>query len=495
MARPVPRSEAEVNAVTKMKALPPVPTRLANSEMEAAVIGMLLMDNRRVDIVADRLAPEDFSEPLYGRIYARIVQLVSSGAQATPITMRQDFIDDPAMIELGGPAFLAQLTGSPGILILQPRETADLLLDLAKRRRLHAELTRLTEEIEASTDDPVESLVDAVDGAMVQALQRQETSISMSGLRAFDAALKEIEDEASGAAPAGLSVAGFDDWNKVTGVMRRGEVIILAGRPSMGKTAVALSTSLACARAGLGTLFVSLEMSIKELMKRAISDLIFDYGHSANFDAVKAGKFTHFDRQRLATAREQLESWPLTLRQEAGLRLGRLAMLIRRTKRQMAAKGQQLDVVFIDYLGLVKTDTKAHKRYEEVSEVSRTIKQIARELDVAIVLLAQLNRDVEKREDKRPQLSDLRDSGDIEQDADCVIFVYREQYYLERSEPREGDRKYVDWQVSLDACRDKVELIAAKVRNGRIGKRQCHFFGEHQAVRGSDYFSSRRQYD
>jgi replicative DNA helicase len=166
--------------------------------------------------------------------------------------------------------------------------------------------------------------------------------------------------------------------------------------------------------------------------------------------------------------------------------------MIRRIKRQMAAKSQRLDIVFIDYLGLVRADGTKVKRYEEVSEVSRTIKQIARELDVAIVLLAQLNREVERREDKRPQLSDLRDSGEIEQDADVVLFVYREQYYLERSEPDPHDKKRADWETSMEAARDRVELIAAKVRNGRIGKRNCHFFASHQAVRGSDFFSGRR---
>jgi replicative DNA helicase len=468
-------------------------SRLANVDLEALLISSLMLDNRRVDIVADTLMPEDFAEPLFGRIYGRIVQLVSLGQQASPVTLRNDFIDDPGMEALGGPGFLAQLITSSGALGLMAREAATSLVDLAKRRRLQAELLRLSAEIEASTEDPVESLVDAVDGAMTQALQRQETARSVSIERAWDDTIKQIEDEASGDAPKGLSVQGFDEWNMLCGgSMRRGEVIILAGRPSMGKTAVALSTSLAAARAGLGTLFVSLEMSVEELMKRAISDLIFEFGESASFDNVKKGQFTAFDRRRLADAREQLRSFPMTLRQESGLKLGRLAMLIRRTKRQMAAKGRNLDIVFVDYLGLVKTDTRAHKRYEEVSEVSRTIKQIARELDVTIVMLAQLNREVEKREDKRPQLSDLRDSGDIEQDADTVIFIYREQYYLERAEPPSHDKKRPDWQISLDACRDKVELIAAKVRNGRIGRRQCHFFAEHQAIRGNDYFSSRR---
>jgi replicative DNA helicase len=397
------------------------------------------------------------------------------------------------MVSLGGAsAFLAGLTVAPGVLILRPRETAEAIVDLAKRRRLLAELQRLTAEISENTDDPIESLVDSVDGAMTTALQRSEVAKSVSVDKAWDVTLKEIEDEANGSVPKGLAVAGFDDWNSLTGTMRRGEVIVLAGRPGMGKTAVALSTSLSCARAGLGTLFISLEMSVNELMKRAIADLIFDYGKSASFENVKQGKFTVFDRERIVAARDRLTSWPMVIRQDAGLRLGRLAMLIRRTKRQLAAKGQTLDVVFIDYLGLVKTDARNQKRYEEVSEISRAIKQLARELDVAIVLLAQLNREVEKREDKRPQLSDLRDSGEIEQDADVVMFVYREQYYLEAAEPPEGDKKRPDWQLSMDAARDKVELICRKVRNGKTGKRICHFFSEHQAVRGSRYFQDGR---
>jgi replicative DNA helicase len=485
-----------LSAVVKRIEAPAYPARLASIDTEAAMLGMLMLDNRRVDMVADMLAPEDFAEPLNGRIYGRIVELVSLGRQATTVNLKDDFAEDPQLLELGGPGFLVQLTNAQGILILNPRDTAKHLAELATKRRLYAELLRVADEIGESIDDPVESLVDSVDGAMSQALQRQEVAKSVSIERAWDTTLQQIEDEANGRAPQGLKVNGFDDWNRlVGGSMRRGEVIILAGRPSMGKTAVALSTSLAAARAGLGTLFVSLEMSVEELMKRAIADLIFDYGKSASFDQVKKGQFNHFDKERLAGVRAALREYPMTIRQEAGLKLGRLAMLIRRTKRQMAAKGRQLDIVFVDYLGLVKSDQRAQKRYEEVSEVSRTIKQIARELDVAIIMLAQLNREVEKREDKRPQLSDLRDSGEIEQDADTVIFVYREQYYLERSEPREGDKKRVEWQIALDACRDKVELISAKVRNGAITKRECNFFATHQAVRGSDYFSSRRRDD
>ena len=470
--------------------------KLAAVETEAALLGALMIDNRQLDRIADLVGPGDFFEALHGRIYALISHEVSRGAIATPITLRPFLEHDPALKELGGPSYLAVLTGS-GAALVGVREFAAQIADLAKRRRLHGELMTLADRLtfmDTSGGDapyqPVEALVADTDAALADALRQAETVKSFTVAQAWDATVAEIEAEAAGDAPPGLAVQGFDDWNELTGNMRRGEVIILAGRPSMGKTAVGLSTALCAARAGWGTLFVSLEMSATELMKRAIADLIFDYGQSASFTAVQRGRFTHFDRERMAATRAQLDAWPLILRQDAGLKVGRLAMMIRRYKRQMAAKGQRLDVVCIDYLGLIRADGSKVKRYEEVSEVSRTVKQIARELDVVIILLAQLNREVERREDKRPMLSDLRDSGEIEQDADVVLFVYREQYYLERAEPEPHDKRRTDWETSMDAARDRVELIAAKVRNGRVGKRNCHFFASHQAVRGSDFFSS-----
>ncbi|WP_334656748.1 DnaB-like helicase C-terminal domain-containing protein, partial [Sphingomonas panaciterrae] len=450
---------------------------------------------RGVDRVADLLTQDDFYEQAHGRIYAAIVGEVQAGRRANPILLRPLLEHDAGLAELGGPSYLAQLTGS-GAGLIGTVDFAKQIADLSKRRRL---VTRLGELIEASRDSarigtPIESLVDTIDQAMTEALQRDHVSKGVSFDRAFDNTLKAIEAEARGDAPTGLAVHGLDDWNELTGTMRRGEVVILAGRPSMGKTAVGLSAALASARAGHGTLFVSLEMSVEELTKRAITDTIFDYGQSASYENVQRGKFTAFDRDRIGEIRRQIDSWPLIFHEDAGLRIGRLAMMIRRYRRQMAGKGKTLDVVFIDYLGLVRGDSSKQKRYEEVSEVSRTIKTLARELNVAIVLLAQLNREVEKREDKRPQLSDLRDSGEIEQDADTVLFVYREQYYLERSEPdQHDDRKRAAWETAMDACRDRVELISAKVRKGRIGRRNCYFFASHQAVRGSAFFSSGRR--
>lgn len=465
-----------------------------NVEAEAALLGALMIDNRNVDRVADIVREDDFFEPLHGRIYAAIIREVGAGKLVTPVLLKPLLEHDPALVEMGGPAYLAGLTGS-GAGLIGTTNFARQIADFSKRRRL---LERLQELTVATADSarmevPIEALVDTVDSALTEALARDHVSKGVGFDRAFDMAMAEIEAEARGEAPTGLVVDGFEDWNVLTGTMRRGETIILAGRPSMGKTAVGLSAAVGSARAGNGTLYISLEMSVSELTKRAITDVIFQYGQSASYENVQRGKFSAFDRERIAEARADIAKWPLIFHEDAGLKVGRLAMMIRRYRRQLVAKGQSLDVVFIDYLGLVRPDGNKQKRYEEVSEVSRTIKTLARELNVAIVVLAQLNREVEKREDKRPQLHDLRDSGEIEQDADTILFVYREQYYLERSEPDPADvKKRPGWELAMDASRDRVELISAKVRKGRIGKRLCYFFASHQAVRGSDFFSGRR---
>lgn len=467
-----------------------MPEALINIETEAALLGAMMIDNRLVDPICERVDEQDFYEPLHARIFSVIVHEVASGRTANPVLLRNHFEGDPGMRELGV-GYLAQLTGS-GVAVLAARDFANSIADLAKRRRLYEQAKAMAADLSSMSSEPVDVLVDRMDSAMFEALQNREASPAATFAQCYDETMTEIEDEASGKLPRGIEIQRLPDWNEVVGNLRPGEVTILAARPSMGKTAVGLGVALGAAQAGAGTLFISLEMSKKELTKRAITDLIFAQGESASFDNVQKGKFTAFDRERLADARAAIENWPLILDDPATLRIGTLAMRIRRFKRRMAAKGQDLKVVIIDYLGLIHADNTRGSRYEQVSEVSRTVKRVAKECGVHIVLLSQLSRAVEQREDKRPVLSDLRDSGDIEQDADNVCFIFREEYYLERSEPDPSDKKRADWETRMDAARDRLELISAKRRQGRIGKRLCFFFGAHQAVRGHRFYQDMR---
>lgn len=467
---------------------------LAVVEVEASLIGALMREPALIDPIADRVAAADFHEPLHARIFTAILSLHAQGRMANAITLKPFFDDDPAMKEVGGAGYLAILTGDAfGVMgIIGARDFARQIADYAKRRRLIEGLLGVIADAR-SAETPVEQIVDAADGALTQALSRSQAVATVTLAQSFDTTLKAIEDEAAGLGPQGIRIDGLQDFNELTGDLRRGELMYLGGRPSMGKTALSIDIALGAARAGNGVSMISLEMRAAELTTRAMTDLVFEHGESCpTFDQVRRGRLNDKERALLQMARRQIDQWPLLITDPPSLNIGRLAMEIRRHRRRLLAQGQSLDLVIVDYLGLIKAPDPRAKRFEQVGEISRALKQIAKECDVAIVCLAQLNRECEKREDKRPMLSDLRDAGDIEQDADHVMFVYRDEYYLERAEPEPHDKKRAEWEISIGHARDKIELIAAKVRNGRVGKRVCYFFGKHQAVRASDYLSSRR---
>ena len=464
---------------------------IASVEEEAALLGALMREPSLIDPIADRVTADDFFEPLHSRIFATILKLHSEGKLANAITLRPFFADDPAITELGGPGYLVQITGTHGAAIIGARDFARQIADFGKRRRLIDGLVKVIADAR-SAEIPVDKLVEQADGALTQALTRANAVSTVSLAQAFDTTLKAIEDERAGLGPQGIHIQGLPDFNELTGDLRRGELMYLGGRPSMGKTALAVELALGAAKSGNGVVVISLEMRAAELATRAMSALVFEYGKSCpTFENVRRGRLTEKDRDLLRLARRQIDEWPLLITDPPVLNIGRLGMEIRRQRRRLISQGKHLDLVIVDYLGLIKGDPKL-KRYEEVGEISRTLKQIAKECDVALVVLAQLNRECERRDDKRPMLSDLRDAGDIEQDADHVMFVYRDEYYLERSEPDQHDKKRGDWEVSMGHARDRIELIAAKVRNGRVGKRTCYFFGKHQAVRASDYMSAVR---
>jgi replicative DNA helicase len=475
--------------MTALAAVEPQP--IANVETEAALLGALMCERSLIDPIADLLTPDDFHEALHGRIFSAILHFHAEGRLANPVTLRLLFEDDEEMRQLGGPAYLAQLTGS-GAGVIGARDFAREIADCAKRRRLIAGLLDVIGDARAPSTR-IDQLVDAADNALTKALQRGHAVSTVTIAQAFDTTMEAIDDEAAGLGPQGIRIEGLADFNELTGDLRRGELMYLGGRPSMGKTALSMGLALGAARSGAGVAMISLEMRAAELTTRAMTDLVFEYGESCpTFEQVRRGKLSDNHRAMLKEARERISQWPLLITDPPTLNIGRLAMEIRRQRRRLMTHGQSLDLVIVDYLGLIKGSDARAKRYEEVGEISRTLKQIAKECDVAMVVLAQLNRECEKREDKRPMLSDLRDAGDIEQDADHVMFVYRDEYYLERAEPDPTDKKRSDWEISMGHARDRMELILAKSRNGRVGKRLCYFFGANQAVRASGYMSAKR---
>ncbi len=490
VARPFP---ADSEAALKFQMAPSeiIPPSLHNIEAEAALLGAMMIDNRIIGDLAEIIEADDFHEPLHARIFEQARQLVDAGGSATPVTLRPYFVDDPAIKEIGGVGYLATLTAQTAGLMAS-RDFARQLVDLAKRRRLIAECEAV-KAAAADLSENAETLADSIDSALSAAIERKSSTSTYTLAQAVDASLQQIEDTANGKGPRGVLICDLPDFNAVAGTLAPGQLTILGGRPGMGKTAVALAVAKGAAANGHGTLLVSLEMRASELVLRTVSDMCFELGNSFTFENLLAGKLNEFDRRRIADMKRRIAEWPLHITDPSSLRVSRLGMLVRRYQRKVAAKGAKLELVVIDYLGLLSGDPKKSK-YEEISEISRTLKQVAMECNVHVICLAQVNRECEKRDDKRPFAADLRDSGTIEQDADNIVFVFREQFYLEKSEPDPADAKLRPaWETSMDRASNRVEIYSDKRRQGRTARRNCWFFLEHQAVRGSKFYSERFQ--
>lgn len=451
-----------------------------NVDAEAALIGAMLMDNRWIDRAADRLNPDDFFEALHGRLFAALIKEAATGRIVTTVTIKPYFDDDPALIELGGIGYLAKLT-SDSASLLAASAAIEQIEALAKRRRLIDGLTNAA-MLAASIDASNEEVISAADAALSSISDHGDGVVQVSAAKAFAEMLDAYDEPRYGVTSGGQ----IDSLDEVLGPIRPHHLDILAGRPGMGKTSAALSYALGAAAAGHGVLFVSLEMNRLELMQRATSDVIFDGATGIPYEAIRDGRFTSDNaKRRVYEAARVFRDLPLHLVDASSLTIGRLNMIVRRYKRRMEAVGQKLELVMVDYLQLLRPDFRTDNTNLAVSEVSRGLKAIAKQYDVGVMALAQLNRSVESRPDKRPMLSDLRDSGQIEQDADAVVFLYRDEYYLRQGKPSETDAKFVDWQMALGKCAGQIDFIVAKRRNGPSGSATGRFFGAYQAVRGA----------
>ena len=451
-----------------------------NVDSEATILGALMIENKLIDKVADKLCAEDFSEALFGRIYSAIVREAALGRTANPVTLKPYLSDDPALLELGGIGFLATLTGSSGA-VLMLDTCVQQVVDMAKRRKLIDGLTHAA-ALAASMDTTNEEVINAADAALSSMGEHEDGIVQISAARAFDEMLAGYDEPTNGVTSGGQ----IECLDEVLGPIKPHHLDILAGRPGMGKTSAALSYAMGASAAGHGVLFVSLEMNRRELMQRATSDALFDGASGIPYEAIRDGRFTSDNaRRRVYEASRLFRGLPLHLVDASSLTIGRLNMIVRRYKRRMEAAGQKLELVMVDYLQLVRPDFRTDNMNLAVSEVSRGLKGIAKQYDVGVMALAQLNRSVESRPDKRPMLSDLRDSGQIEQDADAVVFLYRDEYYLRQGKPAENDAKFLDWQAAMDRCQGNIDFIVAKRRNGPGGSATGRFFGAYQAVRGA----------
>ncbi len=459
----------------------------ANLEAEQALLGALLYDNGAYERLSDRLAAGHFHEPFHQRLFAAIEAHIRKGQLAEPILLADEFKRDPAFEELGGLRYLADLVDRAPPAANAP-DYARAVYDLALRR----DLIRIGGEISTTAQqvgDSELSARDQIESAEQQLYFLAEEGGTATGLGSFADALRGAIEMAAEAYSrdgglAGLAT-GLTDLDQKLGGLHPSDLIILAGRPAMGKSALAANIAFHAARHyawepqpdgsrktvnGGVVAFFSLEMSSEQLAMRLLAEV-----SGVSSDRLRKGEIDASEFGRVRDASIEIQESPLFMDDTGGLAVGKLAARARRLKRQMG-----LDLIVIDYLQLLTTGSPGgnDNRVQEVSMITQSLKALAKELSVPIIALSQLSRQVENREDKRPQLADLRESGSIEQDADVVMFVYREAYYKGRAEPREGTPEHLAWQEEMDQVVNLAEVIIGKQRHGPIGTVKLHFNGE-----------------
>ncbi|WP_343545480.1 replicative DNA helicase [Sphingomonas paucimobilis] len=481
--------EGDGRARIKGRADPAVVAACADRPAEAAVIGALLRDDRLIDEAADKLRSEDFSDLLFGQVFDAIVAMQASEQIATPITVAQRFLGDEDLSSRGGARYLAELASSDRA--DRGMGYVDHLVDLSRRRFLAIAAGEVRGRA-ADTSRPIDAVVGDMEGALASVLFWSASRPAIGFAQAWDSAIKKIEAIGTGQVERGIVIPELVEWNDICGGgMFMGQLILLGGRPGMGKTAVALTVARRTAEAGHGVLFISREMPVEQLMMRIVADMLFEAGSSATLDDVLNGRLAAEDYRRAAQIRDRIDQWPLVFEEPATLNANRIGPLIRRHQRELQQRGVKLGLVVVDYLGLLDPPTKRSNREQEMGDTSREMKNVARATGVTMLALAQLNRGVEQRDDKRPLLSDLRDSGSLEQDADTVIFAYRAEYYLKQTEPDVADvKKREAWEIDMGAERDRLDIYSAKVRQGAPTRRKVYFFGGRQAIRSGDYYRS-----
>jgi replicative DNA helicase len=452
-----------------------VPSMPHNLEAEQALLGSLMFDNAVFERLSDRLRGSHFYEPFHQRLYEAVEDHIRQGMLAEPTILMERFKQDPAFQEFGGLRYLADLVDRAPPAANAP-DYARVVYDLALRR----DLIRIGGQIIKEAPQPETAAIDQIESAEQQLYTLAETGKPSSGFVSFSTALSGAVQMAAEAYQRDGKLAGLathlDDLDSKLGGLHPSDLLILAGRPSMGKTALATNIAFNIARnyrweptpEGRKTVnggvvaFYSLEMSAEQLAMRILAD-----ASGVSSDKLRKGEIDAADFGRIREAAVEIGESPLFIDATGGLSISKLAARARRLKRMEHG----LDLIIVDYLQLITVGEGSNQknRVQEVSEITGALKALAKELSVPIIALSQLSRQVEQREDKRPQLSDLRESGSIEQDADCVMFVYRESYYLGRAEPREGSPEHLQWQEDMDRLEHQAEVVIGKQRHGPIG--------------------------
>jgi replicative DNA helicase len=454
-----------------------------NIEAEQSLLGAILVNNEALYRVSDFLEPIHFFEPIHQQIFEIGRSLIRTGKLASPVTLKTFLPADANIAGLSLPQYLARLAAE-ATTIINAADYGRAIYDLAIRR----ELIQVGEDmVNVAFDAPVDFAPrEQIEDAERRLYELAETGRYGGGFLRFETALTTALEMASHAYQrdgklSGLAT-GLRDLDNKMGGLQKSDLIILAGRPGMGKTSLATNIAYNVARAWRGEVqadgqiatanggrvgFFSLEMSAEQLATRILSEQT-----EISSSKIRRGEITQADFEVIKDKSIEIQHLPLFIDETGGLSIAQLAARARRLKRQRG-----LDLIVIDYIQLLQGSTKrsSENRVQEITEITTNLKALAKELTVPIIALSQLSRQVENREDKRPQLSDLRESGSIEQDADVVLFVFREEYYLTNKEPRPGSDEHIKWQTDMEAAHGKAEVIIGKQRHGPTGTVNLQF--------------------
>ena len=462
---------------TRLRELP------RNLEAEQRILGAILYNNLAYTKVSDFLVPEHFYEPLHQRIYAACTAVIERGQIANPITLQNHFETDAAMIELGGPQYLVRLANS-AVTVAYADHYGKIIFDLHLRRQL----IQIGDQVMAdagnySIESDANSQIEAAEQKLFDLATTGEVE---GGFRPFNSVLASAVGMAEAAHKREGQIAGaptgFQDLDKLLGGLQASDLVILAGRPSMGKTALATNIAFNAARRiryetdatgrrkitdGAVVGIFSLEMSAEQLALRILAEVA-----NVDSDKIRKGELSNDEFARVVKANQEIAALPLYIDDTPALSVSAL-----RTRARRLQRIHGLSMVVVDYLQLLRAGQSVENRVQEISDITRGLKALAKELNLPVVALSQLSRAVEQREDKRPQLSDLRESGSIEQDADVVMFIYREEYYLQRLQPEMGTDKHHEWQEKMERVHALAEVIIGKQRHGPTGTVTLRFEG------------------
>lgn len=452
------------------------------TELEQSILGAILVDNRRMEQISTVLRAEEFSDPFHQRVYETMLRLWEQGRGISAQTLTALMRADPGLKTLDMDYFGALADAAPAITNI--KEMARIVHEASVRR----EILRIGEDLangalEADVERTPQVLVETAEKALYAVAQNSHYG---EGAIDFHESLRRTVQSAERALARGGRISGvtsgFTDIDNLLGGLQPSDLLILAGRPGMGKTALGTNMAFHCAKAylddlatnaeyprGAPVLFFSLEMAAQQLSARILSE-------QAELEVwkIRNGKFSDSEWEKFVLTMQELSTLPLYIDDSGGISIAQIAARARRMKRE-----KNIGLIIIDYLQLVAPSRRHENRVQEITEVTKGLKTLAKELNIPVLALSQLSRGVDARDDKRPVLSDLRESGSIEQDADVVMFVYREEYYLKSREPDAGTPEHAKWMEKLDRATNRAEVLVEKHRHGATRNIEMVFEGSY----------------